>query len=53
MIYNQVWEQLSYENEMASAANVEDVTVSQIQDALLDQQDKSSRFAVATTPLQK
>jgi hypothetical protein len=47
---------LTYENEMASAADVEDVTVAQIQDvALLDApQDKLGRLAVAsTTPLQK
>ncbi len=48
---------MTYENEMASAADVEDVTVAQIQDvALLDApQDKlMSRLAVgSTTPLQK
>ncbi len=48
---------MTYENEMASAADVEDVTVAQIQDAaLLDApQDKLGRLAVAspTTPLQK
>jgi hypothetical protein len=51
--FEKVWEQLTYENEMANAAEVEDVTVSQIQDALLDPQDKLGRFAVATASLQK
>ncbi len=47
-----VWEQLVYENEMENAANVEEVTVAQIRESLLDPMDKASRLALPTTPLQ-
>ena len=42
-----------YENEMENAANVEEVTVAQIRESLLDQTDKASRLALPTTPIQK
>ncbi|XP_057374590.1 uncharacterized protein LOC130695474 [Daphnia carinata] len=48
---DKVWEQLVYENEMANAADVEEVTVSQIQDTLLDPMDKVSRLITSQSPM--